>query len=142
MKKIRVGIVYGGRSGEHEVSIISAASVISALDKKKYETVPIYINDKGQWLAGVQQKLIKGTGANYVYLPPDPTAKGLVQIDTNKELPRKIDVIFPVLHGPFGEDGTIQGLLELAGVPYVGAGVAASAVGMDKALMKKIFEAA
>ncbi|OGY23059.1 MAG: D-alanine--D-alanine ligase A [Candidatus Woykebacteria bacterium GWB1_45_5] len=141
MRKIRVGIIFGGRSGEHEVSVISAASVISALDKVTYEAVPIYINKKGQWLLGVQPKSIKGKGAEYVYLPPDPTAKGLVPIKTAKEFPKKVDVIFPVLHGPFGEDGAVQGLLELAGIPYVGAGVAASAVGMDKALMKKFFEA-
>jgi D-alanine-D-alanine ligase len=140
--KIRVGIIFGGRSGEHEVSIVSAASVINALDKAKYEAVTIYINKKGQWLFGAEPKHLKGRGAEYVYLPPDPTAKGLLAIKTSKKLPRRIDVIFPVLHGPFGEDGTVQGLLELAGIPYVGAGVAASAVGMDKALMKKVFEAA
>src|SRR4030043_156790 len=139
--KIRVGIIFGGRSGEHEVSIVSAASVINALDKAKYEAVPIYINKKGQWLFGAEPKHLKGKGAEYVYLPPDPTAGGLVPIKTSKKFPKKIDIIFPVLHGPFGEDGTVQGLLELAGIPYVGAGVAASAVGMDKALMKRIFEA-
>lgn len=80
MKKIRVGIIFGGRSGEHEVSIVSAASVINALDKQKYEATPIYINKKGQWLFGLEPKHLKGKGAEYVYLPPDPTARGLVAI--------------------------------------------------------------
>lgn len=140
MKKIRVGIIFGGRSGEHNVSIVSATSVINALDKTKYEAVPIYINKKGKWLFGAGPKELGSERSEYVYLPPDPTARGLVPIKTSKKSLKKIDVIFPVLHGPFGEDGTVQGLLELAGIPYVGAGVAASAVGMDKALMKKVFK--
>ena len=140
MKKIRVGIIFGGRSGEHEVSIISAKSVINALDKEKYEVVPIFINKKGQWFLGFDEKLIQGKGTKHVYLSPDPTKKELVSADETPLSQGDIDVIFPVLHGTFGEDGSIQGLLELAGIPYVGAGVAASAIGMDKALMKKIFE--
>jgi D-alanine-D-alanine ligase len=139
MKKIRVGVIFGGRSGEHEVSIISAQSVINAIDKKKYEAIPIFINRKGQWQLGFDAKLIKGKGADHVYLPPDPTTSELVPVYKTNKMPEKIDVAFPVLHGTFGEDGSVQGLLELAGIPYVGAGVAASAVGMDKILMKKIF---
>jgi len=141
MKKIRVGVIFGGRSGEHEVSVISARSVIDAIDKTKYEVTPIFINKKGQWLLGAQPKSVKGKGAEYVYLPPDPTSSELVPVEKSHTQPKKIDVVFPVLHGPYGEDGAIQGLLELAGIPYVGAGVAASAAGMDKALMKKIFAA-
>ena len=139
MKKIRVGVIFGGRSGEHEVSIISAQSVINAIDKKKHEAIPIFINKKGQWQLGFDEKLIKGKGAGHVYLPPDPTKGEFVAVDKTNKAPEKIDVAFPVLHGTFGEDGTVQGLLELAGIPYVGAGVAASAIGMDKILMKRIF---
>ncbi|HEX7456023.1 MAG TPA: D-alanine--D-alanine ligase family protein [Candidatus Nanoarchaeia archaeon] len=141
MKKIRVGVIFGGRSGEHEVSIISAQSVINAIDKKKYEVAPIFINKKGQWQLGFDKDLIKGKGADHVYLPPDPTAGQLIPVKASKDSPKKFDVVFPALHGTFGEDGSVQGLLDLAGIPYVGAGVAASAVGMDKALMKKIFAA-
>ncbi|OGY26878.1 MAG: D-alanine--D-alanine ligase A [Candidatus Woykebacteria bacterium RBG_16_43_9] len=129
MKKIRVGIIFGGRSGEHEVSIISAQSVINALDKTKYEAVPIFINKKGQWLLGVE----------HVYLPADPTKNKLITLEKPTTAQKTLDVIFPVLHGTFGEDGSVQGLLELSAVAYVGAGIAASAVGMDKAAMKKIF---
>ena len=140
MKKIQVGIIFGGKSGEHEVSIISAKSVINALDKEKYEAVPIFINKTGQWLIGFDQNLIQGKGAKQVYLPPDPTHNELVAVDKTTISHNGIDVIFPVLHGTYGEDGSVQGLLELADIPYVGAGVAASAVGMDKDLMKKIFK--
>lgn len=140
MKKIRVGVMFGGRSGEHEVSIISARRVINALNKSKYEAIPIYINKKGQWFLGFDEKLIQGKGTERVYLPPDSTKKELVSVDRSSTKQKNIDVVFPLLHGTFGEDGSVQGLLELSGVPYVGAGVAASAVGMDKDLMKKIFK--
>lgn len=140
MKKIRIGVMFGGRSSEHEVSIISARRVIDALDKSKYEAVPIYINKKGQWFLGFDEKLIQGKGTERVYLPPDPTKKELVSVDRSSTKQKNIDVVFSLLHGTFGEDGSVQGLLELSGVPYVGAGVAASAVGMDKDLMKKIFK--
>jgi len=113
MPKLKVGVIYGGRSGEHEVSLMSAQNVMQALDQAKYEVIPIKIGKDGRWLDRIIQ--------------PDPTC------------PSGLDVVFPVLHGPYGEDGTIQGLLELANLPYVGAGVAASAVSMDKALMRNLF---
>lgn len=138
-RKLKIGIIFGGRSGEHEVSVVSATSVINALDKNKFEAVPLYINKKGQWLLGVSPQLINRKAERIVFLPPDPTAKGLVTKENTWAVSTKIDVFFPVLHGTFGEDGTVQGLLELSGIPYVGAGVAASSVGMDKDLMKKIF---
>ena len=140
MKKIRVGIIFGGRSGEHEVSILSAQSVINALDKKKYEAIPIFINKKGQWKLGSGQKLIEGKGTEHVYLPPDPTRQELIPAEGSVASQKSFDIVFPVLHGTYGEDGSIQGLLELAGIPYVGAGVTASAVGLDKVLMKRTFK--
>src|SRR4030042_2969918 len=96
MKKIRVGVIFGGRSGEHEVSVISARSVIDAIDKTKYDVTPIFINKKGQWLLGAQPKSVKGKGAEYVYLPPDPTARKLIPVKGGKALPKKFDVVFPV----------------------------------------------
>src|SRR4030067_2333444 len=140
MRKIRVGIIFGGRSGEHEVSILSAQSVINALDKKKYEATSIFINKKGQWKLGFGQKLIKGKGIEHVYLPPDPTRHELLPVEGSSASQKSFDVVFPVLHGTYGEDGSVQGLLELADVPYVGAGVTASAVGLDKVLMKRTFK--
>ncbi|MDP2720749.1 MAG: D-alanine--D-alanine ligase family protein [bacterium] len=139
MKKIRVGIIFGGKSGEHEVSIISAQSVLKAINKTKYEVVPIFINKKGQWQIDFGRKKLERKSSNYIYLLPDPTKKELVSKDKIKFNQGKIDVFFPLVHGTYGEDGSIQGLLELAGLPYVGAGIAASATGMDKDLMKKIF---
>src|SRR5690242_3949916 len=148
-KRLRVGILFGGRSGEHEVSLASAASVIRALDAEKYEAVPIGITKDGRWLVGpaalrmaepkALPELLK-TGERVV-LPPDPSASALVPLgNTGGTQPSvKVDVIFPVLHGTFGEDGTVQGLLDLAGVPYVGAGVLGSAVGMDKDVQKRLF---
>src|SRR3954470_15666077 len=150
MKKLRVGIIYGGRSGEHEVSLASAAAVFQNLDPARYEAVAVRIEKDGRWT-----------------LPPEPpkvmkaadVIKGAAdaRIETGREAHPiaypggdtlmagssgvKLDVVFPVLHGPYGEDGTVQGLLELANVPYVGAGVLASAVGMDKAAMKLVFAA-
>jgi D-alanine-D-alanine ligase len=146
-KRLRVGILFGGRSGEHEVSVASAASVIRALDAEKYEAVPIGITKDGRWLVGAaaqkmtDQKLLPEllkTGERVV-LPPDPSAAALVPLTGQSQPSVKVDVIFPVLHGTFGEDGTVQGLLDLAGVAYVGAGVLGSAVGMDKDLQKRIF---
>jgi len=146
-KKLRVGILFGGRSGEHEVSLASAASVIRALNPDKYEAVPIGIAKDGRWLVGngatrLLSEVLKS--GERVVLPGDPTAGSLLslasaggQSGTGSRL--GLDVVFPVLHGTFGEDGTIQGLLELADLPYVGAGVLASAVGMDKDVQKRLF---
>jgi D-alanine-D-alanine ligase len=142
-KKLRVGVLFGGRSGEHEVSLASAASVIRALDPEKYEAVPIGITKDGRWLVGVgAQNLLPEVlkSGERVSLPPDPTAASLVPLSPSAGHPSvTVDVMFPVLHGTFGEDGTVQGLLELAGLPYVGAGVLASAVGMDKDVQKRLF---
>ncbi len=141
-KKLTIGIVFGGKSGEHEVSILSAQSVISILDKTKYQIAQIYINKKGQWQLGFDQKLIKGKRAKRVYLPADPTSKELILAKQTEHVTEKVDIIFPVLHGTYGEDGAMQGLLELSGIPYVGAGITSSAIGMDKVLMKKLFKEA
>jgi len=142
-RRLRVGILFGGRSGEHEVSIASASSVIRALDPEKYEAVPIGITKDGRWLTGagalklLPEVLKKG---QRVMLPADPSVAALVSLGESTGQPGlRLDVIFPVLHGTYGEDGTVQGLLELAGIPYVGAGVLASAVGMDKDLQKRLF---
>ena len=145
-KRLRIGVLFGGRSGEHEVSLASAASVIRALDPEKYEAVPIGISKDGRWLAGTKAhqmlpEVLKS--GQRVLLPPDPTAAALLPIAPGTGHPSiAVDVAFPVLHGTFGEDGTVQGLLELAGLPYVGAGVLASAVGMDKDVQKRLFEQA
>jgi D-alanine-D-alanine ligase len=142
-KKLRVGVIFGGRSGEHEVSLASAASVIRALDPEKYEAVPIGITKDGRWLVGTgAQKLLPEVlkSGERVSLPADPTSASLVSLAPSSGHPSiTVDVMFPVMHGTFGEDGTIQGLLELAGLPYVGAGVLASAVGMDKDVQKRLF---
>jgi len=148
-KKLRVGIIFGGRSGEHEVSYCSATSIINAIDKNKYTVIPIGITKQGKWISpqetarALQSGKIEGKSS--VVLLSDPSSKALIYIDNNQGLNKspdleKLDVIFPVLHGPYGEDGTVQGLLELANIPYVGAGVAASAISMDKDLMKIIFQ--
>lgn len=142
--KLRVGVVFGGRSGEHEVSLVSAASVIAALDESKYEVFPVGINKYGCWLLYRNfQEAVQGgalqPGGRPVTLVIDPSRCGLLVSVEDKGDIEKIDVFFPVLHGSFGEDGTIQGLLEMAGVPYVGAGVLGSAIGMDKAYMKMAF---
>jgi D-alanine-D-alanine ligase len=145
-KRLRVGVLFGGRSGEHEVSLASAASVIRALDPEKYEVVPIGISKEGRWLVGTSaQKMLPEVlkSGERVVLPPDPSAAALVPLNRGSGQPNvAVDVVFPVLHGTFGEDGTVQGLLELAGLPYVGAGVLGSAVGMDKDLQKRLFEQA
>jgi D-alanine-D-alanine ligase len=145
-KRLRIGVLFGGRSGEHEVSLASAASVIRALDAEKYEAVPIGISKDGRWLVGTGAvKMLADVlrSGDRVSLPPDPTCGALVPIGQGTGQPSvTVDVVFPVLHGTFGEDGTVQGLLELAGLPYVGAGVLASAVGMDKDVQKRLFAAA
>jgi len=145
-KRIRVGVLFGGRSGEHEVSLSSAASVIRALDPEKYEAVPIGIAKDGRWLIGSgAQKMLPEVlkSGERVVLPPDPTAGALVPFAPTTPHPSvAVDVVFPALHGTFGEDGTVQGLLELAGLPYVGAGVLASSVGMDKDVQKRLFREA
>ncbi|HYW40042.1 MAG TPA: D-alanine--D-alanine ligase family protein [Terriglobales bacterium] len=179
MAKLRVGILFGGRSGEHEVSLLSAASVLNAIDKTKYEVVPIGITKDGRWLTAEHaERMLKGnagegaraapekhlragdpeatpgaavlaTGESVV-VPPEPARRdaGLALFQTDANLRRasdraiNVDVIFPVLHGTFGEDGTIQGLLELADIAYVGAGVLGSSAGMDKDIMKSLFRAA
>jgi D-alanine-D-alanine ligase len=145
-KRLRVGVLFGGRSGEHEVSLASATSVIRALNPEKYEAVPIGITKEGRWLVGTSaQKMLPEVlkSGERVVLPADPSASALVPIDSTAGRPSvPVDVVFPVLHGTFGEDGTVQGLLELAGLPYVGAGVLGSAAGMDKDLQKRLFEQA
>ena len=156
-KRTRVGLIFGGKSGEHEISLASAQSVARALDKEKYEIVLVGISKDGSWIAGENalKQLIAASPSpllaadNTAQTPTassSPTdAKELVPQPTgalsNTSPLAAIDVAFPLVHGTYGEDGTIQGLLELADIPYVGAGVAASAVGMDKALMKAIFRA-
>ena len=149
-KKLRVGILFGGRSAEHEVSLQSARNVIAAADPRKYEIVPIEITKEGRWRAGVRPELSSGvrhgkrtlSEGQEVILAPTPAGTGplvpVEHLDQAHDI-GQLDVIFPVLHGTFGEDGTIQGLLELAGIPYVGAGVLGSAVGMDKEVMKRLF---
>jgi D-alanine-D-alanine ligase len=177
MKKLRVGILFGGRSGEHEVSLLSAASVSNAIDKNRYDVVPIGITKQGRWVTAEDaERLLEGNAGHApahlragdpeatagaavlargeaVVVPPEPhhrqgsalapfqsDATGLARRSADRAI--NVDVIFPVLHGTFGEDGTIQGLLELADIPYVGAGVLGSAAGMDKDIMKALFRAA
>ncbi len=145
-KKLRVGILFGGRSGEHEVSLLSAASILKSIDRKKYEVIPIGITKQGHWLAPAEaQHLLAGDTKP---APIEHKSKTL-QLSASAEiiqqtspLTQSLDVIFPVLHGTFGEDGTIQGLLELADIAYVGSGVLGSATGMDKTAMKQLFAAA
>ncbi|MBP1647220.1 MAG: D-alanine--D-alanine ligase [Bacteroidetes bacterium] len=144
-RKLRVGVIFGGRSGEHEVSLVSATSVITALDADKYEVVPIGITQEGRWLSSDKGlKLLKEkTGieqAPECFLVPEPNRQALVAAGSGEMHSPPIDVIFPLVHGTYGEDGTLQGLLELANIPYVGAGVLASAVGMDKIVQKQIFQ--
>lgn len=132
MPKLRVGVIYGGRSGEHEVSLMSARSIIGALDPEKYDVAAIGITKAGQW---VKRPIPDdATTLDFTVDPADT-----VSITPDPTLWQGFDVVFPVLHGTYGEDGTIQGLLELAGIPYVGAGVTASAVSMDKSVMRILF---
>ncbi|HEY6972489.1 MAG TPA: D-alanine--D-alanine ligase [Candidatus Angelobacter sp.] len=171
MKKLRVGVLFGGRSGEHEVSLLSAASVLKAINPEKYEVVPIGITKEGRWVSPAHaEKLLRGESLHEesgrhlragdpeattsaavlakgeaVIVPPVPQSDSLVPFESQARAADhgiNVDVIFPVLHGTFGEDGTIQGLLELADIPYVGAGVLGSAAGMDKDVMKRLFAAA
>jgi D-alanine-D-alanine ligase len=150
--RIRVAVVYGGRSSEHGVSVVSAGSVIAALDPDKYDVVPVGITRAGAWvLTGADPATLQINGRTLpqvgagtaVVLAPDPTSGGLVTNEPGAvgRTLESVDVVFPVLHGRFGEDGTIQGLLEMAGVPYVGPGVFASAAAMDKAVTKKLLAA-
>ena len=137
MKTLRVGVIYGGRSGEHEVSVASAASIFKHLDRTRYEAVPIHIEKSGRWmLAGTAPDALSAAAEDRATAPPQEALQPSAAVS-----PAGLDVVFPVLHGPYGEDGTVQGLLELANVPYVGAGVLGSAVGMDKAVMKTLFAA-
>ena len=151
-KKIRLGLLFGGRSGEHEVSLTSAASVLRALDPEKYEVVPIGITREGGWRVGPSARQLLSSSPRLlpailengkpVTASVDPTQPALVALNSSSatgESAPAVDVVFPLLHGTFGEDGTVQGLLELAGIPYVGAGVLGSAAGMDKDVMKKLF---
>jgi D-alanine-D-alanine ligase len=165
-KKLRVGILFGGRSGEHEVSLLSAASILKAIDRRKFDVVPIGITKEGRWLAaGDAHNLLEGNGPDAVELAAadkeiNPKQKGKLRAGDPAATPGAkllhegiptlmapeppatstgLDVVFPVLHGTFGEDGTIQGLFELAGIAYVGAGVLGSAAGMDKDVMKRLF---
>lgn len=146
MTKLKIGVLFGGRSAEHEVSLVSAASVINALDKSKYDVVPIGISKKGRWLSVVNAIQLLKEHAPIEQFPehvllPDPRKQSLVNISgAFPQNAQKVDVIFPVIHGTFGEDGTIQGLFELADIPYVGAGVLGSAVGMDKVVAKQLLE--
>ena len=152
MARIRVAVIYGGRSSEHGISVVSAGSVLGALDPAKYEAIPIGITPDGTWVltdADPAQLRISDRALPEVakgvpvVLPPDPVRHALVSLDPGSALQAiaDVDVVFPVLHGRFGEDGTIQGMLEMAGVPYVGPGVFASAAAMDKAFTKKLLAA-
>ena len=146
MKRLRIGVLFGGRSTEHEVSILSARSIIAAMNPERFEAVPLYIDKNGRWLAGGSLKRLVSDDAarKYVYLPPDPTQRSLVPADDGIALSTAfppLDAVFPVFHGLNGEDGTIQGVLELANLPYVGAGVLGSALGLDKIYMKRAFAA-
>jgi D-alanine-D-alanine ligase len=172
MSKTKVGVLFGGRSGEHEVSLLSAASVLKAINKDKYEVVPIGITKEGHWLTAAHaERLLHGDAGtadhspsqlragdppatssaavlakgDAVIVPPVPQSHGMMPFESPAKAGEpsiQVDVIFPVLHGTFGEDGTIQGLFELADIPYVGAGVLGSSAGMDKDVMKKLFAAA
>src|SRR3981081_1658624 len=143
-KRLRIGILFGGLSGEHEVPLASAASVIRGLDPDKEEPVPIGITKEGHWLVGAgAQKMLPEVlkGGQRVMMTADPTDAALVRLDGSGG-GQRLDVVFPVMHGTFGEDGTIQGLLDLAGLPFVGAGVLGSAIGMDKDVAKRLCQCA
>ena len=137
MAPLRVGIIYGGRSGEHDVSVVSAAWIFRHLDRSRYQPVPILIRRDGRWVLGAEAPTALSTAE---VVEPRESATHRVT-EPSAAVRDGIDVVFPVLHGPYGEDGTVQGLLELANVPYVGAGVLGSALGMDKALAKTVFTA-
>ena len=150
-KRIRVGILFGGRSAEHEISLLSAKNIIDAIDKSKYEPVLIGIDKSGRWLMNdssefllnsTNPKLIALNKANSENVALAPQSEGKLTSLNSGQLEKSVDVVFPILHGPLGEDGTIQGLLKLANVPFVGAGVLGSAVGMDKDVMKRLLREA
>ncbi|MEU7200169.1 D-alanine--D-alanine ligase family protein [Streptomyces sp. NPDC045470] len=154
-QKPRVAVVFGGRSSEHAISVVTAGAVLAAIDREKYDVLPIGITTDGRWvltadaperMAITDRKLpnvaeLSGSAEGTVVLPVDPTSREVVYSEpgTTPKVLGEVDVVFPVLHGPYGEDGTLQGLLELSGVPYVGSGVLASAVGQDKDYMKRVF---
>ena len=144
--RLRVGVIFGGRSGEHEISLLSARSVLGALDASRYEAVQIGITHDGQWYTGpaaLETFEQGGTGSlEPAWFPAEPGLRCVFRWGEGKpmDVVSRLDVVFPVLHGSYGEDGTVQGLLELADIPYVGAGVLASAVAMDKALFKTVME--
>jgi D-alanine-D-alanine ligase len=155
-KKLRIGLIFGGRSGEHEVSLASATSVMANLDREKYEVVPIGITKEGGWLLGTEPARLMAAEQHInhtentetetttaVTLTGDPRMRRLIPLESGAQLQDNgvLDVIFPVLHGTYGEDGTLQGLLDMADVPYVGCGVLGSALGMDKEKMKMVFQA-
>ncbi len=142
--RLRVGVIFGGRSGEHEVSLVSAGSVVRALDPDKYTVVPIGITREGRWISApdalVMLKEREGLeGAAGCVLMPEPHHEGLLLLSEGQPSAGKLDVVIPLIHGTYGEDGTLQGLLELADLPYVGAGVLGSALGMDKIVQKQLF---
>lgn len=151
-KRIRVAVIFGGRSSEHAISCVSAGSVLRALDRDRYEVVPIGITQDGKWVLeaddadrlAIRDGLFPSVNASNqpVLFTPDANSTELIVQSEVPEVLQQVDVVFPVLHGPFGEDGTIQGLLELAGIPYVGSGVFASAAAMDKAHLKSMMSAA
>jgi len=148
-QKIRLAVLFGGRSGEHEVSIASATSVLQAIDRQKYDVLPIYLTPEGRWLPEVEPTHVLQSGTEpptkpAALLSSDPQQRGLLSLSATAgaQGARPVDVVFPLLHGTYGEDGTVQGLLELADIPYVGAGVLGSAVSMDKGVMKVLFQAA
>ena len=148
-KKLRIGVIFGGRSGEHAVSLMSAQSVIAALDREKYDIISIGISQEGHWITGNAFAALSSgeAGSRPAALLPDPEISALMQIEQSETASKglsvvtELDVVIPILHGTYGEDGTVQGLLELAGLPYVGAGVVGSAVGMDKAIFKYVMMA-
>ena len=168
VKRLRVGVLYGGRSGEHEVSLASAAAVFANIDRQRYEPIPLRVEKDGRWVLAdrpptatsaadvidqMKSEATRARNGREVFLPPRPGDDTIVVVDRRDAedgepgtaavlAGLRLDVVFPVLHGPYGEDGTVQGLLELANIAYVGCGVLASAVGMDKSVMKTLFRAA
>jgi D-alanine-D-alanine ligase len=155
-KKIRIGVIFGGRSGEHEVSVRSARSVIEAIDRERYEVTPIAITKEGRWLSPAEsarrlpesaKRLLPETVSSAeeaLTIVGDPSRSGLLRLERDGSAPtnERLDVVFPVMHGTYGEDGTIQGLLEMAGIPYIGCDVLGSSCGMDKVAMKALFRQA
>lgn len=151
-QRITIGVVFGGRSSEHSISCISAGSVLRALDRERYEVVPIGITRDGRWVLEADDpdhlRIVDGVLPEVdgtrtpITLPPDPTVHGIVVHTPGSEETVRLDVVFPVLHGPWGEDGSVQGLFEMADLPYVGSGVFSSSAGMDKGHMKAMFSAA